>query len=81
MFGDYPNSMRERVGDRLPKFSEAEKGLIKGSLDFVGINHYTTYYATDSPIGQLFLNDSQAESHALTLRKSFYNALITRFGP
>ena len=40
MFGDYPSSMRERVGDRLPKFFEDEKALIKGSLDFVSINHY-----------------------------------------
>ncbi|KAJ8760831.1 hypothetical protein K2173_021869 [Erythroxylum novogranatense] len=48
MFGDYPSSMRSRVGRRLPKFSESETSLIKGSLDFVGINHYTSLYASDS---------------------------------
>ncbi|KAJ8430225.1 hypothetical protein Cgig2_009403 [Carnegiea gigantea] len=61
MFGDYPSSMRERVEDRLPKFSEAERALIKGALDFVGINHYTTYYVSDSPIR--LLNDSLGDSH------------------
>jgi len=62
--------MRERAGDRLPKFSEAEKGLVKGSLDFVGINHYTTYYASNMPIVQIFLNDSESDSQSLTIRKS-----------
>ncbi|XP_042516538.1 beta-glucosidase 40-like [Macadamia integrifolia] len=44
--GDYPSSMRSRVGSRLPTFSKAESALVKGSLDFVGINHYTTNYVT-----------------------------------
>ncbi|XP_075479903.1 beta-glucosidase 40-like isoform X2 [Primulina tabacum] len=67
--GDYPQSMRARVGSRLPKFSEAESNLLKGSFDFIGINHYTTWYAninTTNLIGVL-LNDSLADSGALTL--------------
>ena len=59
MFGDYPSSMRTRVGDRLPRFSKVQSTLLKGSLDFVGINHYTTWYAwhnSTSIIGVL-LND------------------------
>ncbi|CAN1137467.1 Beta-glucosidase 40 [Linum perenne] len=43
MFGDYPDSMRTRVGNRLPSFSDSDGSLVKGSLDFVGINHYTTF--------------------------------------
>jgi len=46
--GDYPEVMRNRLGDRLPQFSEAEKAMIKGSSDFFGLNHYTTLYAADS---------------------------------
>ncbi|ERM99941.1 hypothetical protein AMTR_s00110p00104310 [Amborella trichopoda] len=68
-FGDYPSSMKTRVGSRLPQFSKAQSALIKGSLDFVGINHYTTYYAqksTSNIIGDL-LNDSLSDSGALTL--------------
>lgn len=34
--------MRERLGDRLPTFSEKEKELLKNSTDFVGLNHYTS---------------------------------------
>ncbi|GAU28923.1 hypothetical protein TSUD_59340, partial [Trifolium subterraneum] len=29
MFGDYPSSMRSRVGNRLPKFSPSEAALVK----------------------------------------------------
>ncbi|BFZ65203.1 hypothetical protein YB2330_006366 [Saitoella coloradoensis] len=42
--GDYPASMRELLGDRLPTFTEAEKAMLKGSGDFFGFNHYTTNY-------------------------------------
>jgi len=42
--GDYPLSMRSRLGDRLPHFTEEEKTLVKGSSDFFGLNHYTTSY-------------------------------------
>ncbi|KAL7590728.1 hypothetical protein Lser_V15G37326 [Lactuca serriola] len=69
MFGDYPSSMRTRVGDRLPRFSKLQSYLLKGSIDFVGINHYTTWYAwhnSTSIIGVL-LNDSLADSGSLTL--------------
>ncbi|KAH9708069.1 Beta-glucosidase 40 [Citrus sinensis] len=34
MFGDYPSSMRNRVGSRLPRFTSSEAALLKGSLDF-----------------------------------------------
>ncbi|XP_025015895.1 beta-glucosidase 40 isoform X2 [Ricinus communis] len=69
IFGDYPSSIRSRVGDRLPKFSKPEVALVKGSLDFVGINHYTTYYASESSGGPInkILNDSLADSGATTL--------------
>ena len=36
--------MRERLGDRLPIFSEEDKELLKNSLDFVGLNHYTSRF-------------------------------------
>ncbi|XP_077211412.1 beta glucosidase 40 [Tasmannia lanceolata] len=68
-FGDYPSSMRKRVGSRLPEFSKAEAALVKGSLDFVGVNHYTTYYARSNltNIIDVLLNDTFADSGAITL--------------
>lgn len=46
--GDYPQVMKERLGEKLPKFSEKEKEMIKGTSDFFGLNHYTTMYAAHS---------------------------------
>ncbi|KAF2013958.1 glycoside hydrolase family 1 protein [Aaosphaeria arxii CBS 175.79] len=42
--GDYPQSMRDQLGDRLPTFTEEEKELVKGSSDFYGMNSYTTFF-------------------------------------
>jgi beta-glucosidase len=81
MFGDYPSSMRSRVGNRLPKFSPSEVALVKGSLDFVGINHYTTFYARNNSTNLIgiLLHDSIADSGAITLRMfqiKHYQAII-----
>lgn len=43
-FGDYPPEMRERCGDRLPRFQED----VRGTLDFFSLNHYTTLEARPS---------------------------------
>lgn len=48
-FGNYPESMRRIVGKRLPKFTEGESTLVKGSFDFLAINYYTTNYADAAP--------------------------------
>ncbi|MCO5557430.1 hypothetical protein L7F22_010994 [Adiantum nelumboides] len=47
-FGHYPDSMVERVGSRLPTFTDAEIIKIQGSLDFIGLNIQTAYYAFDN---------------------------------
>ncbi|XP_049882587.1 myrosinase 1-like [Pectinophora gossypiella] len=51
--GDYPPIMRRRIDEisrrqhfprsRLPTFTEEEVKMIRGSSDFLGLNHYTTY--------------------------------------
>ena len=46
--GDYPVSMKERLGGRLPSFTKEDMALIKDSSDFFGLNHYTTMFAADS---------------------------------
>lgn len=35
-FGDYPDEMKDLVGDRLPSFTSAQSARIKGSHDFYG---------------------------------------------
>ncbi|KAM7280785.1 hypothetical protein ACFE04_007919 [Oxalis oulophora] len=43
-FGDYPEVMREKLGKQLPSFSEEDKELLRNSIDFVGLNHYTSRF-------------------------------------
>ncbi|XP_043694664.1 beta-glucosidase 44-like [Telopea speciosissima] len=47
VYGEYPRTMQDIVGKRLPKFAEEEVEMVKGSSDFVGINEYTAYYMYD----------------------------------
>ncbi|XP_050289334.1 beta-glucosidase 11-like isoform X31 [Quercus robur] len=49
VFGDYPQTLKKIVGSRLPSFTFAESSQVKGSFDFIGVNHYVTKYVKDNP--------------------------------
>jgi len=55
--GDYPESVKERMGKDMPVFTEEEKKLLKGSSsDFLGWNTYTAHWAAqakDKKTGEL----------------------------
>jgi beta-glucosidase/6-phospho-beta-glucosidase/beta-galactosidase len=42
--GDYPAAMRAHFGSQLPAFTLEEQQLLKGSVDFLGVNIYTARY-------------------------------------
>lgn len=44
--GDYNPAMKQVFQIFLPKFTPEQKFLLKGSIDFFGLNHYTSVYAT-----------------------------------
>jgi beta-glucosidase len=49
VFGRYPPEMQEYVPDgRLPSFTPADSALLRGSYDFIGLNHYTSSYVGDN---------------------------------
>ncbi|XP_047325363.1 beta-glucosidase 44-like [Impatiens glandulifera] len=48
-YGEYPKTMQNIVGNRLPKFSKDEVKMVKGSSDFIGVNQYTAYYMYHNP--------------------------------
>ncbi|KAL4201797.1 hypothetical protein AMTRI_Chr02g260480 [Amborella trichopoda] len=62
-FGKYPVSMQNLVGNRLPKLTPEMSGSLIGSLDFVGVNHYTTLYAKNDKnrIRKLILRDASSD--------------------
>lgn len=45
--GSYPAEMQELLGADLPVFSKFDLEMLKNGLDFIGINHYTSYYSKD----------------------------------
>ena len=46
-FGRYPSSMKSAVGTRLPEFTREQHNRLVGSLDFLGLNHYSSRYYVD----------------------------------
>ncbi|KAG2566376.1 hypothetical protein PVAP13_7NG195851 [Panicum virgatum] len=62
--GNYPASMRGLVGNRLPKITEEQSKLIKGSFDFIGLNYYTTNYASPLPPSNGLNKTYSTDSHA-----------------
>ncbi|KAK9281307.1 hypothetical protein L1049_004205 [Liquidambar formosana] len=49
LFGDYPNIMKKNAGSRIPAFTSDESKMVKGSFDFLGLNHYNTLNIKDNP--------------------------------
>ncbi|KAK1320743.1 Beta-glucosidase 44 [Acorus calamus] len=64
VYGEYPKSMQEIVADRLPKFTENEVKLVKGSIDFLGINQYTSFYMYHPGSALPPVRDYQMDWHA-----------------
>ncbi|XP_048323427.2 beta-glucosidase 17-like [Ziziphus jujuba] len=68
-YGEYPKTMRSLVGNRLPKFTEAESKMIKGSFDFIGANYYTASYAEADSSFSTITNPSYTTDMNVTLTK------------
>nr|ABC55717.1 beta-mannosidase 2 [Oncidium hybrid cultivar] len=47
IYGEYPKSVQDIVKERLPTFTAEEISIVKGSVDYLGVNQYTSYYMFD----------------------------------
>nr|AEM44334.1 PEN2 [Arabis alpina] len=43
-YGDYPETMKKSIGDRLPSFTPEQSKKLIGSCDYVGINYYSSLF-------------------------------------
>ena len=50
--GDYDEKLKANAGELLPKFTDEEKKLIKGSSDFQGVNFYTASFVSARKAGK-----------------------------
>lgn len=67
LYGEYPEEMQEILGPLLPKFSKDVTSM-NGKLDFIGINHYTSFYSKDCIYSECKLGEpgvSKSEGYAL----------------
>ncbi|XP_078446555.1 beta-glucosidase 22-like [Wolffia australiana] len=46
IFGDYQETLKERVRSRLPHFTKDQSRFLKGTIDFIGINYYSSLYVS-----------------------------------
>ncbi|CAN0880835.1 Beta-glucosidase 13 [Linum grandiflorum] len=60
--GEYPKSMSKVVGERLPKFTAEQVKVLKGSIDFLGVNYYTSNFAGHIPDANKFPPDFTYDS-------------------
>ncbi|KAF2902682.1 hypothetical protein ILUMI_03503 [Ignelater luminosus] len=77
--GDYPEIMKKRIAfrseaegftqSRLPQFSREEIEYIKGTYDYLGLNHYTTLMTSDAE--EDAISDPSFDKDARV--KSYYN--------
>ncbi|KAL7259665.1 hypothetical protein ACSBR1_005534 [Camellia fascicularis] len=61
VFGDYPKIVKKNAGSRIPEFTKVESKLVKGSFDFLGVNHYNTLYIKDKPSSLKINRDFNAD--------------------
>lgn len=52
VYGDYPEIMKSNAGTRIPSFTKNQSELVKGSIDFIGLNYYTIIYAKNTELMQ-----------------------------
>ncbi|CAN1170620.1 Beta-glucosidase 12 [Linum perenne] len=65
-FGNYPRTMVDLLGSRLPKFTEEESRLLRKSFDFLGLNYYTAYYVKHNDDFDEFHLRYATDSHGIT---------------
>lgn len=81
-FGRYPESMEKYAGDLLPKFTDYQRNLLIGSIDFFAINHYSTKYVKYKPIINVTLSSNGlGYSDALQSEESKYDSQGKLIGP
>lgn len=62
IFGDYPDIMKKNAGQRIPSFTQEQLELVKGSFDFISLNHYSSCFVSDdSNSSQLSQRDYVAD--------------------
>ncbi|KAF5642035.1 beta-glucosidase [Fusarium sp. NRRL 52700] len=77
--GDYPESMRAQLGDRLPRFTPEESKLVLGSSEFYAINSYSAFYVRHRD-GPADINDHLGDVEKLDEIRKLLRWIWNRYG-
>ncbi|KAL2339166.1 hypothetical protein Fmac_013612 [Flemingia macrophylla] len=75
LFGKYPKEMEMILGTILPKFSSNDKAKLRRGLDFIGINHYASYYVRDCILSVCESGKGVTRTEGLYLQTSLKNGV------
>jgi beta-glucosidase len=68
ILGDYPPEMRRILGSNLPQFTlKQRKKLRVTKLDFIGLNHYSTWYVKDCIFSPCELDPVDGDARVVSL--------------
>jgi beta-glucosidase len=74
--GDYPKSMKRQLGKRLPQFTKEQSLLLRGSVDYIGLNHYTSAFVSANKSS--IIPKTDLDGHTVTSRVDINGTLIGR---
>ncbi|KAM7255051.1 hypothetical protein ACFE04_020292 [Oxalis oulophora] len=75
ILGKYPDEMTDIIGSTLPKFSSNDLAKLKKGLDFIGINHYTSYYVQDCMHSNCKSGQGATKTEGYCLQSSQHNGV------
>ncbi|KAK1687039.1 hypothetical protein QYE76_047887 [Lolium multiflorum] len=68
IFGDYPPEMRKILGPNLPEFTLKQREKLRVTkLDFIGLNHYSTWYVKDCIFSSCELDPTVGDARVASL--------------
>nr|ABC55715.1 beta-mannosidase 4 [Oncidium hybrid cultivar] len=67
IYGSYPPDMIQLLGSVLPTFSGSDKRKLRSSLDFIGVNHYSSLYPKDCLFSSCYLGPFVSNGSVLGL--------------
>ncbi|XP_024988226.1 beta-glucosidase 46-like isoform X2 [Cynara cardunculus var. scolymus] len=77
IFGKYPEEMKDILGSLLPDLSnDYLKKLKNGLLDFIGVNHYTSFYAKDCSQSTCEEGPGVSKTEGYYLRTALKNGVL-----
>ncbi|KAJ8761895.1 hypothetical protein K2173_005606 [Erythroxylum novogranatense] len=74
--GKYPAEMRDILRSDLPVFSNNELKMLQNGLDFIGINHYSSFYIKDCLFASCEQGPGASRTEGFALRTPLKDGLL-----